>query len=352
MTIKIIILIYNTFAFQSFITIKQIRRFIMKLNILVLSTITLLSLTACGGGGGSSSSNSNTNENPSIPSSSFQQWSTFDLDSESDSLSYDSDTATIDNGKLYTSFSNDSFMVTAKGLYDEGPVHTTYGYLNGNISIKNNVWTLSPYSSINSSGLKITTTMKSYNIENESMASKVDPYNYWLLKNNLSDSGNYISNKALRYLTAISKVNFPAGSSCLQLNKVSNSEQYLELIDTPDGYEQGFLANWWSELSTEKDAKKYIMKDTIAYTLVDEEYQEEYGVAQYKNRFYDAYPSPKGVEFNMQDLIKSIDNEVNASTNATQKAQLLELKQLLESSCNFYNEVAIKAINQSFVADK
>ena len=316
----------------------------MKFKTLSLAIFSIFALAACGGGGSSSSNNSN--DDSTTPTTSFQQWSIFEFDSYSDELSYDSETATIDNGKLYTVGSiDDSFMVTANGLYDQGPLHSTYGYLNGNISISNNIWTLSPYSSINSSGLKIATTMKQLNIEGENMAAKVDAYNYWLLKNNLSDDGNYISDNAKQYLTAISNVKFPAGSRCLQLNKVSNSEQYLDLTDSSDSYSQSFLADWWTDLSTDITAKKYIMKDTVAYTLADDE--SEYGVAQYKNRFYDAYPSPKGVEYNMQDLIKVIDNWINTSTNPTQKTQFLEFKQLAENSCSMYNDVAIKAIEQS-----
>lgn len=322
----------------------------MKIKILAIYTMTILSLTACGGGGGNSTSNNDSSENPPVPNAAFQQWSTFELDSESDVLSYESDTATIDNGKLYTSESSDSFMVTANGLYDEGSLHSSYGYLNGNISIANNVWTLSPHSSINSSGLKITTTMKSFNLEDEIIASQVDAYNYWIIKNNITDSSNYISNDALKYLTAISNIKFPAGSRCLQLNKVSNSEQYLDLTDSSDSDSQSFLADWWADLSTDITAKKYIMKDTVAYTVADDE--SEYGVAQYKNRFYDAYLSPKGVEYNMQDLIKVIDNWINTSTNPTQKTQFLEFKQLAENSCSMYNDVALNAIKQSFAANK
>ena len=317
----------------------------MKIKLIALSTATLLTLTACGGGGSSSSSN-NSNDDSTTLTTSFQQWSIFELDSYSDELSYDSETATIDNGKFYTAGSiDDSFMVTANGLYDQGPLHSTYGYLNGNISISNNVWTLSPYSSINSSGLKIATTMKQLNIEGENMAAKVDAYNYWLLKNNLIDNSNDISVNAKKYLTAISNVKFPAGAKCLQLNKVTNSEQYLELDNSASDNFQELLADWWSELSADTTAKKYIMKDTVAYTVADDE--SEYGVAQYKNRFYDAYPAPKGTEFDLQSEIKSLDTWANTTANTTQKAQILEFKQLVENSCHMYNDVAIKAIEQS-----
>lgn len=317
----------------------------MKFKTLSLAIFSVFALAACGGGGSSSSNNSN--DDSTTPTTSFQQWSIFEFDSYSDELSYDSETATIDNGKFYTAESmDDSFMVTANGLYDQGPLHSTYGYLNGNISISNNVWTLSPYSSINSSGLKIATTMKQLNIEGENMAAKVDAYNYWLLKNNPSDNSNDISDNAKKYLTAISNVKFPAGAKCLQLNKVTNSEQYLELDNSASDNFQEFLASWWNELSTDTTAKKYIMKDTIAYTVVYDD-ESEYGVAQYKNRFYDAYPAPKGTEFDLQNEIKFLDTWANTTANTTQKAQILEFKQLVENSCHMYNDVAFKAIEQS-----
>lgn len=323
----------------------------MKLKLLALSTMTLLTLTACGGGG-SSSSNNNLNESPSIPNSTFQQWSTFELDSQSDVLSYESEKATIDNGKFYVLGNmDDSFSVTTNGLYDQGPLHNTYSYLNGNITINNNVWTVSPYSSVNSTGLRFANTMKPFNLEGENMAAKVDPYNHWILKNNLDDANNYISSGAVKYLTAISKVKFPAGATCLQLNKVTNTEQYLDLFNDTDNTYQEILADQWNDLSTDVNAKKYIMKDTIAYTITDED-ESEYGVAQYKNRLYDAYLYQKGVEFDLQALIKSVDVLANAATNATEKTQILEFKKLVENSCSLYNEVAMNAIQQNFESNK
>ena len=70
-------------------------------------------------------------------------------------------------------------------------------------------------------------------------------------------------------------------------------------------------------------------------------------MAQYKNRFYDAYPAPKGTEFDLQSMTKSIESWAAVTADTTQKSQILEFKQLVENSCHMYNDVAIKAIEQS-----
>ncbi|RKG31051.1 hypothetical protein [Acinetobacter tianfuensis] len=320
----------------------------MKIKLLTISTAILLTLTACGGGGSSSSDNSNNNssENPSAPTAAFQQWFTFNLDSYSAELSFDSETTTVDNGKLYTAGDIDtSFMVTANGLYDQGPSHSAYGPLQGSISINNNIWTLSPYSSINAAGLNFETTVQLINLEGASLASKIDLYNYWVLKNNIAGSMDDISNQAQLFLTAMSTVKFPSGSKCLQITKISNSEQYLDLYDSPSSNSQSVLANLWNSLILDPAAKKYIMKDTIAYTLNN---NFESGIAQYKNRFYDAYLAPKGVEYDIQSFLTEFDTWANQAPTAAEKNQFLELKTLAQNSCTMYNDVAINAIKQNF----
>ncbi|ATO20057.1 hypothetical protein BS636_10515 [Acinetobacter sp. LoGeW2-3] len=308
-------------------------------------------LTACGGSDSSSSSTTSTNNsntgNTPIPGTTFQQWAAVDLSTGSDDLDINISQNTIDNGKAYSKQivgeADNSFIVTPNGVYEDGEEHPQYGTYQGLLTVNGNQWIHSPYSSINSTDLKITTTYKLLDISNKEIFPTILPQEYIDLKYNLNESD--LSAIAANYINSIKPIKFPQGSTCLQLQEISNSEEYVDLeIDEPEN--QSFLAAAWNTLATDPNAIQKVFKNTIAYFSDDE---NDEGFAKYNEQYYEATYYKKGVEFNLSDIINEWNSFKSSSNPAEVNARIDDQILLAENSCALYNPTAITAIQNTLV---
>lgn len=327
----------------------------MKFKTLSTAIVSSFILTACGGGG--SSDKFNDSENNNITTSPFQQWSSFfiDFNLNTNNIEYYSDTQTLDNGKIYSK-SEDTFSeiyVTQNGVYDQSSTNNQYGKYQGTVVTNNSSWVLSPYSSIGSNDLKLTTNFKILNISNQPIAQIVSPNEYWIAKNNLNDSYEY-PEQLMSYLKQLNEQKFPTGSYCLQIISETNNQDYLSLyndeyFDTEE--QQNILKNQWIDYSKQQNntnIKKYNFKDTTAYLEYFPEDNDNYGVASYKSKYYWANLIDSRTEYTFADEIKELE-DISADATNEEKRLIQELINLRKNSCYLFNNIASKAITDDLI---
>jgi len=335
----------------------------MKFKALTLAMMSSVLLSACGGGESSKDNNSSVNNNLSVQD---QEWLEIDIYSDNDfnrsidtQIGYGSDMLTIKNNKVYSKLVSEhdwedyeSIKVTKTGLYDNSNELTDLGRYLGTVTGSNNQWILSPYSSINSTGLKFTTVFNSKELESKSIAEVVMPFEYWVAKNNLNESFN-ISSKLLNFLLQLNEDKFPSGATCIQIDEERVNEPYLEL-DTYI-FQDDYIKTEWKEIEDLFKAKDSSISElkyfnTQAYSVYDKEWDESWVIAQFKKDGKTTYhytsETLAGVEYSLEnELDEMIDWIDYDGDNTAQMKQ--EYINYFKNSCTMYNKVAY-----NFIVDK
>ncbi len=333
----------------------------MKIKALSFAVLSSLLLTACGGGG-SDSSNTNVNgtpdnnnptdngQNPSTTSD--QSWSSFFIDqiySDSDDgvLGSDEDHITIKDGKYYAKNTNTlneddlghSIIITQNGVYEDGDVHAEYGTYIGTAKIDNNKWTLTPYSKTNSSGLQFIHSYKSIDISGKPFNEVINPQDAWAIRNNLTNTYP-ISNTLKRFYTTNNATRFPEGSTCLRLDTIENTQEYIELqLDTEN--DKNVQKIWEREAAKTSDTDKKIFKDTVAY--ITYQYEDADTYAKYQSKFFSGNYYSKGLEFSLAEFIDDLKQDANNYTGQN-KEIADDYIDAYKNTCLLFNETASKAI--------
>lgn len=315
----------------------------MKAKVLSLSLASVFVLSACGGSDDDGSYNTTPNSNSST------QWSEFFLNTWDDVLEQNIETFTINQGRLYSKVvvgeEYEYFLVTEDGVYDIRSAKDTHGFLEGNIQTNNHNWILTPYSSRNATGLKITHDFKNINLEGKSIGYYAAPEDY-IAKRNPTMTGE-VGPQVSQYLTKAENLKFPNGSRCLQETGVSSTQSYLSL----ESGDQTKLKKQWDELVATPDVSRLKMdyKDTTAYfyKFGTDDTQLGLGVAKYNNTYYIADHAPVGAEYSLDDIIKDAENLISSSSSDAEKAYIQDYITYFKSHCSLYNPTALKAIRDS-----
>lgn len=328
----------------------------MKFKALSFAIFSAFMLTACGGGSSSDSNGGNTGTgtgtgNTTLTKPAFQQWSSFYIDEYSDSdLNYEIEQLTFDQGNVYIKVDettgwdeSETFYLTENGLYDTGNIHTKYGQLNGAIRTNATTWQLAPYSSINSKDLQTTIKFKEIDISGKNIAPLLSPINYLTLKYNLLDTYT-MGELGEKFYTLTSDAKFPANSKCIQFQDISNSKEYIELYKY-SLEEEDYLKTEWASVSTDsKNYSKKTFKDAIAYLDLRED--QQWGLAEYKSKYYEVDYHPAGKEYDFKNLLSELQSLITSAKDNKEKQVRQELYNLTQNACNAFNDVASNEIRK------
>ena len=330
-----------------------------RMNIKHYSTTLLcaLFLTACGGSGDSKDQPSKTNSVPDTPNDAlsapeFEQWIHIDIEQidSSEVLNYNINTTTLAQGKLYlgydsedsTFIDNNSFSVSANGYYEDGPVHSIYGVLQGNIRTNLNTWEIHPYSPIQSTDLTMTMQHRQKDVSGKNIAELFAPFEYLELKHD-DQALLWLNDKEKAFYNAIYKTTFPAGSRCIQIQSLSNSVAYADLsLNSLADENQTTLKSNWTAASQNADYRKFNFKDTVAYI----DHESSTGIAQYKDKYYYASYQPAGKEYDLDDVLMELKSDIHSETDPNIKSYYEEAHQLLSNTCQYFNKTAADAISK------
>ena len=338
----------------------------MKIKILSLWVFSAFILTACGGGSDSSpsfnssspESSNNTPQNGNKPADQVLTqiyMSEMSDDTTQKILGYDIDTITIKDGQYYTKNENNlgynqeadmSFLVTADGVYEDGPKHPTYGVNIGSVTGSPANFTLKPYSKIASKGLTFNQSYKTIDLSNKSLSEVINPYNAWVIKNNLT-SQFPISDTLSRFYNASAATKFPAGSQCFQLTKSENNQEHIELYN--DTKNQKNVMDIWNQEANKiaADTQKKIFKDTTAFITSQHPQYDTY--AKFQSDFYAGDYYSKGIDFLLSDEISNMKEDINQNSDLTaeEKANVLEYINITNNLCTVYNNTATETIRNA-----
>ncbi|NNP73041.1 hypothetical protein A7P53_10720 [Acinetobacter defluvii] len=328
----------------------------MKIKALSFAVLSSIMLAACGGSNSDDSSNNTTGNGQTGGNTSVSngQWTSYDFyTNQKDGYFIDKEVLTLKDGKAYSKetstdpsyHSYKGLTVTIDGLYDEvnAPLDTELGHYSGTVQASNTQWTLNPYSSIGSKGLQYTTKYTTLNLSGKNLLEAISPSAYYAITQNLTDKFP-VQHDLLDLYTTISKVKFPEGSSCLQLKEFSNTQEYLDLdADLNNKEQQNTLAQSWLSWKNDKTATLRNFKDTTAYLKADTFSNESYGYALYKNNYYSAFLTQKGVEFNMDESLKDYEDDLKNGT-PEEKLRATYLLAAAKNVCHLYNEKAAQTI--------
>lgn len=327
----------------------------MKIKLLSFTILSSIMLTACGGGSSSNNSSQPSSSNDQTSgNTSNQQWTSYDFyTDQKDGYFIDKEVLTVKDGKAYSKetstdpsyHSYKGITVTSDGLYDEvnAPVDAQLGHYSGTIQASNTQWTLSPYSSIGSKGLQYTQKYTTLNLSGKNLLEVLSPADYYAITRNLTDKYP-VKHYLLDLYANISKVKFPEGSSCLQLQEFSNTQEYLDLdADLKNKEQQNQLAQGWLEFKNDTTTTLRNFKDTTAYLKENTNSDSPYGYALYKNNYYSAFLTPKGLEFNMNEWLKSYQDDLKTGT-AEEKAYANYVIAATQNICHLYNAKAAQTI--------
>ena len=318
----------------------------MKIKTLCLSLLSALLFSACG----NDKEDTNTTIDPDqLPTTPFQQWTTFYTDfNENNELNIQSTQITIDNGKYYsktllpTEDYEPPIFVTQNGLYDIGPLHPTYGYFSGNIEIAGNAWKKTFYSSIGSQGLSWTRNFKHQNLSGKNLAEVFMLYEY-LQPQYLPEQ---VSESSQRYVEKLQNIKFPQGATCLSWHAEEISEDHIE-IEAYDALNASDYQQQWNTLANQTNplADKYVFKNTIAYF----EPNGFYGYAQYLDRYHTAYYYQKGVE-NFEAYAEQYRQDILNDKSISEKERQFQLAvfDYDSPSCDLFNPTALDVIHSAF----
>lgn len=333
----------------------------MKIKTLSFAILSSILLSACGGGSSSSDSDSSSSITPSPTDNkpANQTWTQIELsqgapDSTSGALGYDKSIITIKDGIYYAKNESNletdsngyqSFFVTKDGIYEDGPTDSIYGINIGTVQGSPEKLSLKPYSQIGSKGLVFTKYHKVFDISGQPLNAKVNPYDNWLIKNNVNSQN--IDESVLRFYNLNQSKKFPAGSKCLVLTKAETNQEYLELYnDTLNDPEYSRIWNL-EAIKSANDSTKIIYKDTTAYITF--QYQEYDAYAKVKNDIFAGYKYDQGIEYLLSEEIADLKDQINQNNKLsnTEKLKLMEYPELANNACILYNETATKTINQA-----
>lgn len=330
----------------------------MKIKAISFAVLSSLLLTACGGGGGSDSytGGNGNNDNTTPDTSANQQWSILDIGEVNSApyegpLGYEENRITLKDGKYYvkqTNTLNDSdslylsFTVTKDGVYEDGPISQD-GALIGTVSINANKWTLLPYSKIGSTGLKFYHTYKTIDISGQSFNQVIAPLHMWAIKNGRTNDIS-ASNAELKFYAANTNTKFPSGSTCLQLIKEENNQEYIELEIESEN--DPYVINRWNDFALAgSGAEQKIFKDTTAYITSQDDNEDDNAdmYAKYQNKYFAGNYTAKGIQFDFEDLLKELSESSKALTGQD-KVIANEYIDAVKNTCMLYNDKATQTI--------
>lgn len=340
----------------------------MKIKLLSLAVLTSLGLIGCGGGSNNDdpkNSNNNQDSNTSVdsnPSSTLQQWETFRLDELKDNNdqieNYKKLNAqfNIINGKLYAIFDEsdeyqdmNEFYLTQNGQYrGYGPTHNLYGKEVGDIVVTSTQFKIQPYSDIGSKGLEFLQTHKQLDISDKSVLAALDPMLSWNLK--YSEWSPKLPELVNNKLKSYQALNFPKGSTCLQISEHANNQEYLTLLDQADQSSFEQYAEEFSDRLNKNYFKYSNFNTAIAYhySYDADERSANSGITEYKGMYYHSEIEHAGVEYNLaQDMQEQKNYIAQSSYSTDEKAAMNELITGFNNSCDFYNNVAIKYLKDN-----
>lgn len=281
---------------------------------------------------------------------------------------YSSQTFTIKDGKLYVKSYNPELAGIGKNLihstldsiYSNGTVDKTDGTLAGNITVTNTEWLLKPNSPININQLEIKSEYKLLNISNQDILESIEPYIAVNQRNVPNTDQLYNHNiKVLATLEQFKGKKFPNGATCLQLQKTTQNQDTWELqlyndqnaaqniwYDYAEGASPEYHRQMEGFISPEmiKVNTPYIHQTDFTPLMRNVDYYP--GIAKFENKFYSVWKIGKGVRFDPAPLNKKYLDEfkyVDESSHGQAIAEQFE--KALETSCDYLNPVATKAIH-------
>lgn len=182
------------------------------------------------------------------------------------------------------------------------------------------------------------------NLSGKNLLEALSPSDYYAISQNLTNKFP-VESYLLDLYSNVSKVKFPEGSSCLQLNEFSNTQEYLDLdADLNNKEQQNQFTQSWLSFKNDKTTTLRNFKDTTAYLKSDSNSESPYGYALYKNNYYAAFSTPKGIEFNMNEFLASYEDDLKNGT-AAEKSQANYLLAAAKNMCHLYNEKAAQTIS-------
>lgn len=345
----------------------------MKFKTLSFAVLTSLSLIGCGGSDNNSDNSTNTNtgnnnnSNPNgstgsgtQPNNQITQWSNFRTDynyTNNVNISLDLSSAqfNIVNGKLYAvldDYDDQEIYLTTSGEYlAMGPIDSKYGALLGDISVKNNQFTIYPYSKIGSTGLVFTQENQTIVLDGKPVLVAVDPYLNWDV-NYPQFSYHKFDPAFLNTLKSYQKLSFPKGSVCLQETKYTNNQAYLTLFKSSNDNKQMFedyAASYLNNVNHHYAKLTQFFNSTAYLYSYDQTTENAHdGVANYQGNYYATYLENKGAEYDLAAYIQDAkDQATDPTLSADEKAAHQALANDLSQSCDLYNDVAIQFLKQN-----
>lgn len=346
----------------------------MKFKTLSFAVLTSLSLIGCGGGSDHNNSNTDNNNtsnthppgnngstgNENQPNRQITQWSNFRTDyhyknNVNLSLDITHTQFSIVNGKLYAildDYDDQEIYLTTTGEYLAiGPINSQYGALLGDITVKNDQFTIYPYSKIGSKGLVFTHDNKRIDLSGKPVLVTIDPYLNWNV-NYPQLNDNSFDPEFFNKLKGYQKLNFPQGSVCLQETKYTNNQSYLSLFQSSNDNKklfEDYAASYLNHIN-HGYAKLTQFFNATAYLYSSDQNPEnaQHGVANYQDNYYSAYLEQQGIEYDLAEYIQETkDKANNPNLSAEAKAAYLAYANDLSQGCDLYNDVAIKFLKQN-----
>ncbi|WP_262736059.1 hypothetical protein [Acinetobacter variabilis] len=147
-----------------------------------------------------------------------------------------------------------------------------------------------------------------------------------------------------KFYTLTSDAKFPANSKCIQFQDISNSKEYIELYKY-SLEEEDYLKTEWASVSTDsKNYSKKTFKDAIAYLDLRED--QQWGLAEYKSKYYEVDYHPAGKEYDFKNLLSELQSLITSAKDNKEKQVRQELYNLTQNACNAFNDVASNEIRK------
>ena len=139
---------------------------------------------------------------------------------------------------------------------------------------------------------------------------------------------------------------FPTGSTCIQFQTIDNSQKYIELYKySLEEDIQDYLKTEWANVSTDsKNYSKKTFKDAIAYLDLRED--QQWGLAEYKSKYYEVDYHPAGKEYDFKNLLSELQSLITSAKDNHEKQVRQELYDLTQNACNAFNDVASSEIRK------
>ena len=99
----------------------------------------------------------------------------------------------------------------------------------------------------------------------------------------------------------------------------------------------------WADISKDSKYAKHTFKDAIAYLDLRED--QQWGLAEYKSKYYEVDYHPAGEEYNIKNILAASKALVN-SASAQDKPALQEYATLQENACTLFNNIASEELRK------